>query len=473
MSDLQQQFKEGVKWSTIGTIGSGLLQLLQTIVFARIAGPEQAGLYALVVTVTAFLLPLAEAGLGQAVIQAKELDGRQVAVLGWLNFGIGLVIFLGYCAGASWFERWYHLPESANLLIFMAFPLLFTPFATQYGGLLIRHIRFDLSAQLEGLATVLSFVVMLLLALRGHGAWAMAWGYMVKIIFSCIGSWWYGRQYLKVEWLRPAPLHTAVGLVRVGILDLSARWADIAVNYVDKLMIGKWLGPVALGYYNQAFVLYLIPITRLGSVVTKVVFPVTARMQTDMPGVQAFFERSSKQLILLLFPIYFGMALFSREIITVLYGETWAPAAPVLTILSLAGLVRTCATLIPQVMRGLGRPQEQMYMSLVWMAALNGSLILFLYCNAGIETAAWSRLFAKIAFELGILYFFAKRCGIHFGTTYRFAFQLALKMGSIALLVWCMGYWVNTTIFAKIALQIALLVLGWGWLLRKTYAEAI
>ena len=84
-----------------------------------------------------------------------------------------------------------------------------------------------------------------------------------------------------------------------------------------------------------------------------------------------------------------------------------------------------------------------------------------------------SRLFAKIAFELGILYFFAKRCGIHFGTTYRFAFQLALKMGSIALLVWCMGYWVNTTVFAKMALQIALLVLGWGWLLRKTYAEAI
>ena len=407
-----QQYKQGIKWSAIGTAGTVALQMVQMVVFARLAGPREAGLFALAMTVAAFLSPFAEAGLGQAIIQAKDLQGRQVAVLGWLNFGIGAVILVICGVAAPWLGVWYQSPEVAPLIVFIAVPLLFMPFAVQYGGLLIRNVRFDQAARVELIASGLGFVVMLILAVRGYGAWAMAWSHVLKTLAACAGSWWYGRQHLHIPWRDPAPLRDALVLVRLGLFDLAARWTDGAVHYTDKLLVGKWLGTAALGIYNQAFSLYLLPITRLSSIITKVAFPVTARLQDDPAAVQAFFERASRQLMLVLLPIYGVMGVLAETIIVTLYGEQWLPAVPVLRILSVAGVVRTFVVLLPQVLRGLGRPQVYFFFLMALLTGGNAVLVLALTLDNSVNSAAWSRVATSLAVELPLAFWLARKCGI-------------------------------------------------------------
>ena len=78
-------YHTSIRWSLAGSVGSGLFQFLQMAVFARLAGPAEAGDYALAAAVTGFLTPVADAGLSQSIIQAKEVKPTHVAALIWIK----------------------------------------------------------------------------------------------------------------------------------------------------------------------------------------------------------------------------------------------------------------------------------------------------------------------------------------------------------------------------------------------------
>ena len=406
---LEDIFKRGVRWSLTGSIGGTLLLMVQAVVFARLAGPSEAGRYALAATVIAFLSPMAEAGLGQAVVQARKVEPEQVAVLGWVNFGIGAILFALLGISAPYIAQWMGQPSVMGLLLIMGFSLFFTPFGAQYGGLMVRHLQFKAAATIELYSSLLGVITTCLLAVQGWGAGAMAMGYLVKNMLATAGAWWIGRELMDIPWWRPGKLADAVHFIRLGLMDLSARWVDAGANYADKIVVGKWLGVTALGFYNQAFGLYLLPVTRIGSVVGRVAFPVVARLQDDSEGLRAFYERTSRQLMWLLVPIYGVMALFSEWIIVLLYGEAWLPAAGALRLFSLAGLLRTGPVLLPHFLRGIGKPQLQMTYLLCRTVAVNVILGVVLYVYPDLFHAALAWAVAEVLVGNGLAVWIRKR----------------------------------------------------------------
>ncbi|MBC7776179.1 MAG: oligosaccharide flippase family protein, partial [Phycisphaerae bacterium] len=83
--DLHSAYRQGIRWSLTGSVGSAVFQFAQMAVFARLAGPEAAGDYVLAATFISFLTPVAEAGLSQAVVQSKRVLPQQLATLAWVN----------------------------------------------------------------------------------------------------------------------------------------------------------------------------------------------------------------------------------------------------------------------------------------------------------------------------------------------------------------------------------------------------
>ena len=215
--------------------------------------------------------------------------------------------------------------------------------------------------------------------------------------------------------------------------------------------MAKWLGVAALGYYNLAFTFLMLPTARLGYVVTRVAYPLFARVRHDRLQLQTFFEQSAREIILLLFPIYLAMALFSKEIVQIFFGEKWLPAAPLFVALGLAGLVRTLCAPFPQLVKGLGKPQIWLIWMLIFSSVLCGSLILFLTISPTIESAAWSRTAAKFAVEIGLLYWLATWCGLNFVPVMRFAAKVLLWLLPMVLLTWLAGFissdfWIATVL---------------------------
>lgn len=399
---LEDIFKRGVRWSLTGSIGGTLLLMVQAVVFARLAGPSEAGCYALAATVIAFLSPMAEAGLGQAVVQVRTVQPAQVAVLGWVNMVVGVILFLLLGMSSSYIAQWMGQPAVTNLLRLMGFSLLFTPFGAQYGGLMVRHLCFKSGAKVELYSSLAGLLITCLLAFQGWGATAMAIGYLFKNAVATVGAWWVGRKLMEVPWLHPGKLVDAIHFIRLGLLDLSARWADAGANYADKMMVGKWLGVTALGFYNQAFALYLLPVTRIGSVIGRVAFPVAARLQDDPEEFKVFYRRTCRQLMWLLVPIYGVMALFSEWIVLLLYGEEWLPAAGALRLFSLAGMLRTGPVLLPHFIRSIGKPQIQIGYLLCRTLAVNIILGVILWYHPDLFSAALAWALAEVLVGNGL-----------------------------------------------------------------------
>lgn len=466
-TELEHQFRRGVRWSLVGSLGATSFQFLQMVVFARLAGPEQAGDYALAATVMALLTPLAEAGLSQALVQARALKASHFATLSWISFGVGLAIFSGLWALGPWLAAWYARPVLADLLLLMGAVLLVTPFGTQYGALLVRELQFRAAAKIEILAGAASFGVVAFLAWRGAGAWAMAAGFVVKNALASAGCLLAARRQFPVDWLRLSPWAEIRPYLRFAAYDLSARWADFLANWLDKLIVGKWLGAAALGFYNLAFTIGTIPTARVGYVVTRVTFPLFAKVQGDPTRLQAIFRQAGRDVVLLLFPLYTILALFSHELIALVYGAQWLPAAPLLTAFGVAGLVRTPAAVFPQLTRGIGKPSLLFAWLLGWTVAANTALCFFLWQQPTPDAAAWSRAAAKFLLEIPLLAWLARRCGVAFGPLLGFAGKVALALASVVAATWLAGILMQD-FWEKLFAKTAVFLIGLAWLVWKS-----
>ncbi|MDX1911026.1 MAG: oligosaccharide flippase family protein [Saprospiraceae bacterium] len=420
-SPLQTAYRKGLRWSFIGSAGSGMLQFAQIALFARLAGPEAAGDYALAATFVSFLTPVAEAGLSQAVVQAASVHPRQLATLAWVNMGLGLLLLTGLALAGPFLGQWFGRADLQGLLLLMGASLVVTPFGAQYAGLMARELRFDQSARIEIVSWLVSFMYTVLMAWRGGGAWAIAGGFLLRNIVATLGCVWAGRTIMAVPWRAPGGFREAGALLRFGAYELSSRWADFFSNYLDKLIVAKWLGAEALGYYHLAFSFLLLPTARIGYVVTRVAFPLIARVRDDHAQLQAFYERPAKEVVLLLFPLYTGLVLFAEEITRIGFGDQWLPAAPLMIAFGIAGLVRSLCAPFPQLVKGLGKPQYWLWWMLVFSAVLCLTLAVFLHFSPDVVSAAWSRTAAKYCFELAMLGWLARLCGVKMAPVLRFA----------------------------------------------------
>ncbi len=438
------------------------MQFLQMLVFARWAGPAAAGDYALAATFMGFLAPLAEAGMSQAVVQARSLRSEQMATLAWVGFALGAAILGLLFLGAPAVSRWYERPDLAGLLPLLGLTLLITPFGAQQGGLLVRDFRFDLAARIEVGAALTGFALLVVLLMMGWGVWAMALSFVLRNSMAALACLWVARRHYPVNWFKTSALRDVWPLIRFGSLDLSARWADFLANYLDKLIVGKWLGATALGYYNLAFSLSVLPTARIGYVVTRVLYPVFAKMRNDPSALQFYYQRAGQELSLLLFPVYIGLGLFSRELILLLYGAAWLPAAPLLIAFSVAGLIRSLNAVSPQLTKGIGKPQLSTLWMLLWAFALGVFLLGFLWISPELSSAAWSRVAAKCTVELSLLFVLAKWCGVRFGPVLHYALRVLLALLPVVVTVCLIDVYI-VDFSLKIALKAAFFVAGLFW----------
>ena len=77
MTDLRRTTLSGLKWTTVGTIGQSVFQVLQIVVLARILPREAFGLMALTLMVVNFATIFVDMGLGSALIHRQNATSRE------------------------------------------------------------------------------------------------------------------------------------------------------------------------------------------------------------------------------------------------------------------------------------------------------------------------------------------------------------------------------------------------------------
>ena len=327
---------ESVKGASALQLGSKIIsvavQLIITMVLARLLTPEEYGTVAVLTAFSGFFTVLADAGISAAIAQSQDVDDDDYSRLFFLSLLVGVVLTLGFCAisfGVAWF---YGDEIYVPLGCLMSLAVLFQSLNMVPNGVLVKERKFKLIALRLVICTVVVGSVAVILAFLGFGCFAIVMNTVLNALFILVWN------------LKSSGIRMSVGDVRgawgkVGSFSLYHLGSSIVGWFstnLDSLVVGKLFGAAELGYYNKAYTLYAYPLNILTAPITSTILPFLAPLQDDPSALEARFTRVFRKLSFISALCTAGMHVCAAEVILIMYGEAWAPAIPMLSILAFA-----------------------------------------------------------------------------------------------------------------------------------------
>ena len=208
---------------------------------------------------------------------------------------------------------------------------------------------------------------------RGYGAWAIIGQQLVAAVASAL------LLFAFSPW-RPSLTFSYRSLR--GMLGFSANvFGTRLLFYVnrnaDNLLIGKVLGTTALGAYALAYNLMLVPSSRLAWPITEVLFPAFSTIQEDAgtrrarPGFASTGWSASVTV-----PAMLGLIVVAPEFVTVVLGDRWIEAMPVIRLLAWVGLLQSLQGLNSSILQARDRTRTLLWYAVVVAVATVVSFVL-------------------------------------------------------------------------------------------------
>ena len=395
--DLKKEVIGGVKWSTLTTVVSTLLQFLQTVILARLVTPKDFGLMAILYVIIGFAGMISDFGISNAVIQKQDTSSRQLSSLYWLNIAVGFFLFIILYNTRGFFAAFYDEPLLNDLIPLVGINLIVTPVGAQFGVILRKNLRFNLSSKISLLAILFSFAFTVGLAYYGYGVYSLVYGAVVYSAVISVGSFIYGLQYNKPKFEFNYP--EIKPYLKFGLYNFSGGIVNYLSTNVDKLIIGKILGAELLGIYTIAYNISILPISKINPVVTNIAFPVFSKIQNDQESLNSYYSKAVILVMLINVPILAGLSIVSTEFVTVVYGAEWILAAGILPYLAAVGLFKAFGNIGGALVLAKGKPEVLLKWYIILLTGTTLITYLCLIYSPTLKMAAFSQLLAMLLFS--------------------------------------------------------------------------
>ena len=149
-----------------------------------------------------------------------------------------------------------------------------------------------------------------------------------------------------------------------GTITLNGIVVYLASNF-EKVLLGRFWGPAAIGLYGRAYQFIRIPTDTLNSAVGEVAFSTLSRLQDDPGRLRRYFLKGYSAVVALTLPATLCCVICADDIILVLLGPKWIGAGIIFRLLAPTILVFAIANPLAWLVSAIGRVERGLKMSLV------------------------------------------------------------------------------------------------------------
>lgn len=331
-SGFAARVRSALAWRWGSQIVAQAIAWTSTILVVRLLDPTDYGLFAMTQVVLTVLAFLNGYSFATSLIQARDVDQRKIAqVFGLLLLFNGTLAAIQF-ASAPLMAAYYREPLVADMLRIQAIIFLTVPFTALPSSLLAKRLEFKAQGKISMIAAILSAGVALGLAWLGYGVWALVYAPIAGFAFRAVALTVAARSLVR-------PLFDFRGageLVRFGGALTICQLFWVVQSQSDIFIAGRFLPTHDLGLYAEALFLTLVVTGRFLPPINEVAFPAYAELHEKGEPLASYFLRTSRTVLLVTAPIYFGLALTAESAVLTLFGEKWAEMAPFVAGLSLA-----------------------------------------------------------------------------------------------------------------------------------------
>jgi len=374
---LKKAASSGVKFTAISSLAIAALQFAQLAILLRLLGPEDFGLLSMLMVVIGFARIYNDIGISNAIIYNQTISTRQLSSLFWLNLAMGMVLCLIVSFASPLIVWFYHEPKLQVLVILASVIFLITPFGQQFQSLFQKNLEFKILASIETFSSVLGVSLSILLAYQGFGVLSFIWGqlleslvkaglFFIKGVFQENENW---RPTFYFNWREIKPM-LSFGAYQMGDRSIGFMNANL-----DQLLIGSLLGATSLGYYTLAFNLIFQPFMKINPILTRVAFPVFAKVQGDESRLRQGYFTLLRLLTFVNIPLMLGIVAVSDIFVPLVFGEKWLPAIALIQVMAWIGIFRATMNPIGSLLLAKGKAD----LSFRWNAVVAVCLLSTIY----------------------------------------------------------------------------------------------
>jgi len=302
------------------------IQVIATVVLARLLTPKDFGLVAMVTTFSLLLLNFGVNGFADAVLQRQDFNHALASNMFWITVGSGFLLTIGFAASGSLLAQFFHEPLVAPVAAAISLSIVITSAAVIHLALLMRAMRFSLVSANDVFARMVSVLVSVLLDRAGHGYWALVGGVVAQPLSQTLGAW------ILCRWLPGLPRRVdgTGSMVRFAIHVYGRFSLNYFARNTDNLLVGWRFSAQALGFYKKAYDLFALSFVMQS--LTPVAVSALSRLSKQPEQYRRYLMSALSIAGFLGMGLGAAFTLIGHDTILLLLGPEWAPSGRIFSL---------------------------------------------------------------------------------------------------------------------------------------------
>lgn len=327
-SENGQSITGSLFWKLCDRFGAQVVQMVVSIVIARILEPTEYGSVAMLAIFINLATVFVESGLSSALIQKTDADDGDRSAVFFYSMGMATLLYLLLFFCSPLIAAFYGMQQLEILLRGLALVLFPGAFNSLQISILSKRMEFKVQAKCSLLSVTVAGAVGIALALMGYGAWALVAYQLGNRLLTCL------LLYVHLRWLPKLGFsaRNTLDLFRFGMKLLGANLVDTLYHNLESLIIGKKFSAATLAFSDKGKMFPLVLIDNVDGAIQSVMFPSYALKQDDMPGLRKLLLKTISASTYLVFPLMVGLACVAKPLVWIILGEKWMEAVPFLMI---------------------------------------------------------------------------------------------------------------------------------------------
>ena len=236
---------KGLKWSSIGTTGKALVQVVQISILTRYLPVDIFGLVAMALVVINFTNVFVEMGFTAAILHKQQATNKDFSSLFWFNIIISVLFYFIIFFSSSSIADFYGELELKLILSILGSNIILLSIGRVNRTILQKNFKFKKIGIIELIASFSGLILSLILAVNNYGIYSIIYGTLISSFTSSLLFLIFRDNKIYFHF----SLNELKTFFRVGSYSMSSGILRFFSNDIDILIIGKTLGPKSLGFY--------------------------------------------------------------------------------------------------------------------------------------------------------------------------------------------------------------------------------
>lgn len=381
-------------WRLAERSGAQLVQLIVSIILARLLAPTDYGTVALMNVFIGILGIFINCGLGSSLIQKKDADDTDFSSVFYAQMVLCLLIYVLLFTAAPFIAEFYEMQEMTAMIRVSGLTLVIAGvknIQTSYVAKTMQFKRFFF-ATLGG--TIGAAFIGIGMAFAGFGAWALIGQSLFNNMVDTVILW------ITVRW-RPT---RKFSFRRLGSL-FSYSWKllfssllDNVYNNLRSLLIGKIYSSKDLAFYNRGKSWPHLIVENVNASIDSVLFPTMSAAQNSRETVKAMTRRAIKVSTYVMAPLMMGLAFCGTPLVRLVLTEKWLFCVPFQTIFCITYMFYPLHTANLNAIKAMGR--SDLFLKLEIVKKIVGLIALAVTIPISVMAMAYSLIFTSIVSQI-------------------------------------------------------------------------